>query len=324
MTKGLTLGKFYPLHLGHLKLIEFAKTQCDILFVLICASDTESIDGQTRLEWIKKSYNNCPNINPILLEYHESELPNTSVSSREVSQLWANKILSLIPDLNYIISSEPYGAYLAEYLQCETIFYDIARTITNISASLIRQHPLRYWDYIADSAKPYFVKKICIYGSESTGKSTLTVNLAQYFKTNYVPEMAREVIEKTEECTLSHLEQIASLHAKTILEKTPLSNKILIVDTDVNITNSYAKFLFNKELLIDDWIKQANTFDLYLFLDIDAPFVQDGTRLEKEDRLKLHFSHKQELASQKIDYILLSGDWDNRFQQAVDAIQKLL
>jgi HTH-type transcriptional repressor of NAD biosynthesis genes len=139
--------------------------------------------------------------------------------SREVSQLWANKILSLIPDLDYIISSEPYGAYLAEYLQCESIFYDIARTITNISASLIRQHPLRYWDYIADSAKPYFVKKICIYGSESTGKSTLTVNLAQYFKTNYVPEMAREVIEKQRNVRYHILNKLLVYTPKLYLKK---------------------------------------------------------------------------------------------------------
>ena len=38
------------------------------------------------------------------------------------------------------------------------------------------------------------IKKICLYGPESTGKSTLTIHLAEKFETTFVPEVAREML----------------------------------------------------------------------------------------------------------------------------------
>ena len=38
--------------------------------------------------------------------------------------------------------------------------------------------------------------KIVLYGPESTGKSTLAKQLAEYYKTDYVQEYAREYLQK--------------------------------------------------------------------------------------------------------------------------------
>lgn len=150
-------------------------------------------------------------------------------------------------------------------------------------------------DYLPDHVKGYFVKKICIVGSESTGKSTLTRLLAEKFTTVYVEEMARYIVSKTNEVIFEDLQAIANLHAQAITEKTMIANKLLFVDTDVNITQSYANYLFHKELKVDDRVQEANKFDLYLFLEPDCTFVQDGTRLEQDEREKLSESHKQQL-----------------------------
>ena len=40
------------------------------------------------------------------------------------------------------------------------------------------------------------IKKFVVIGPESTGKSTLCSQLAAYYKTNWVPEYAREYLEK--------------------------------------------------------------------------------------------------------------------------------
>ena len=39
-------------------------------------------------------------------------------------------------------------------------------------------------------------KRIVLFGPESTGKTTLAKKLAYHFQTNWVPEFAREYLEK--------------------------------------------------------------------------------------------------------------------------------
>ena len=323
MTRGLVLGKFYPLHVGHISLIEFSVTKCDELIILICASDRETIPGEIRLQWIQETFINNSNITPTLLNYSEQDLPNTSVSSKRVSQVWATKIQEILPSLDLVFSSEAYGDFLAEFLHCRHISFDGGRLMHKISSTDIRKNAFKYWDYIAPAAKPSFVKKVCIYGTESTGKSTLTKNLAAHYKTDFVPEVAREVINATDECTPQHLIVVATMQAKEIRSKIRTANKILFVDTDVNITRSYSKFLFGKELEVPVWIEELNQFDLYLYLDIDAPYVQDGTRLEKNRRDELNAFHKKQLADRSIEFELVTGDWTDRFERAVSIINKL-
>ncbi len=201
--------------------------------------------------------------------------------------------------------------------------FEPLRTTNNISASEIRQNIFKNWGYLANSAKPYFVKKVCICGTESTGKSILTEKLAIHFQTDFVSEMAREIIEETDECTEQHLKQIAELHAKAINNKLKTANKFLFVDTDINITCSYSKFLFAKELLVEKWIEEANQFDLYLYLENDAPYIQDGSRLDKQRRDKLNIFHKEELTNKRIKFELVTGNWQERFEKSVSLIYKL-
>lgn len=318
------LGKFNPLHLGHIALIEFAQDKCDELIVLICASEKETISGSTRVNWVKDCFKSNSKIRPILLNYLEAELPNTSISSKEVSTVWALKLKTLFPKIDIIFSSEIYGDYLADILECRHICFDIDRKAFNISSTEINSNVFKYWNFLPTSVRPFYVKKICIYGTESTGKSTITEKLANYFQTTFVPEMAREIIEETEECTETHLLQIAELHAKTINEKTKIANKLLFVDTDLNITSSYSQYLFRKMLFVDSWVEEANNFDLYLYLDNDAPFIQDGTRLDKQRRDELNISHKKQLINKGIKYQLVTGNWDERFEKSVEIVKRLL
>jgi HTH-type transcriptional repressor of NAD biosynthesis genes len=258
-----------------------------------------------------------------LLNYIEEELPNSSVSSKEISTIWASKLKTMFTKIDIIFSSEIYGNFLAEILKCKHICFDIDRKAFKISSSEINSNVFNHWNLLATSVKPFYVKKICLYGTESTGKSKITEKLANYFQTTFVPEMAREIIEETEECTEKHLLKIAELHAKTINEKVKTANKLLFVDTDLNITSSYSQFLFNKKLVVDSWVKEANNFDIYLYLDNDAPYIQDGTRLDKKRRDELNLSHKKQLSDKGINYHLVKGNWDERFEESIKIIKTL-
>jgi HTH-type transcriptional regulator, transcriptional repressor of NAD biosynthesis genes len=321
MMTGLVFGKFMPLHKGHLALIDFAASHCDKLYVVLCYTMQEPIDGVTRKEWLIKSLNEYSNVTLIPFAYDETILPNTSVSLREVSAAWATAFKQLVPDVMVVFTSEKYGDYIAEYLDIRHVMFDEHRLNIPVSANAIRKDPFLYWNLIADAAKPLFVKKVAIVGTESTGKTILTERLAAHFNTSYVPEMARQIIEETETCTLDHLYQVASLHAKTILEKLTDANKILFSDTDILITSSYAEFLFGHTLQVEPWITEANRFDLYLFLEPDCEYIQDGTRLSREKREELSRHHKQFFSKAGVNYISIdSTDWQERFDSAVDCI----
>lgn len=320
--KGLVLGKFMPLHTGHVAMIEFALQHCETVVVMLCVSDKEAISGDLRKSWLDTTFGNNDRVEVALVEYDEAVLPNSSVSSREISALWAAYIGEHFPGIGIFVSSEPYGDYMAEYLGIEHRCFDQERKLVPVSASAILGDPFLHWSYIAAAAKPWFVKKICISGSESTGKSTLTERLAHYFETAFVPEMAREVIETTEEVVFDDLLKIATLHAATIDERLPLANKILICDTDVNITKSYSKYLFNRPLIVPEWIDAANQFDLHLFLDTDCPYVQDGTRLSEAERNALSGYHEEQLRENGVAYVKIGGSWEERFEQAKAVIKE--
>jgi HTH-type transcriptional repressor of NAD biosynthesis genes len=325
MKRGLVIGKFMPLHKGHIALIDFALQHCDDLIVLVSASYDEPIWGSRRLEWVKETYKENNKVRPWLLNYDEAVLPNTSTSSEGVSRIWANYLQKELPPIDIIFASEPYGAYMGRFLNCESMIFDEPRKIVPVTATQIRDKPFAFWNFLADAAKPYFTKKICLLGTESTGKTTMAKRLAHHFHTVEVAEMARDILEHTNECTEDDLQRIAELHAKTINEKIKDANKILFVDTDLNTTRSYSHFLFDKDLEVPEWVEAANHFDLYIYLDVDAPYVQDGTRLNEADRNRLDESHKQELANHGIHYVLIQGDsWDERFEKAGKAVVQFI
>jgi len=316
MKRGLVFGKFMPLHVGHLALIDFATKHCDVLYVILCQTDKEPIGGSIRQQWLKKALEKRRSAMLIPFCYDEHELPNTSVASLQVSQLWSEAFRKLVGDVDVLFTSEDYGDYVAKFLGITHILFDKTRTLNPISSTEIRKNPCEFWEFIAEEARPYFVKKIAILGSESTGKSTLTEKLAEHYQTDFVSEAGRDIVGKTEECRFDDLSKIAELHAHKILTKTAHANKLLFIDTDLNITKSYSSFLFNRKLEVPPWIEEVNRSDLYLFLETDCPYVQDGTRTSEGQRNALSLSHKKILDKNGINYVTIGGTWEQRFMAA--------
>jgi HTH-type transcriptional repressor of NAD biosynthesis genes len=324
MKHGLIIGKFLPLHTGHLSLIDYGLQNCNHLTVVLCYHPQEPISGAQRLLWLQQSLRNYHNISLISYSYDPTELSDNSNYHPKAATAWAVVLKELVPHCHVIFTSEAYGEHVAKEMEIEHCLYDLRRNAFPVSGSDIRQSPISYWNYLPPAVRPFYVKKVCLSGSESTGKSTLAIRLAEHFHSIYVPEKARDILGHTNDCTPEHLVQIAEAQASAINSALMDAHKVLICDTDLNITRSYARFLFNKELNVSSWVEEANDFALHLFLETDCPYIQDGTRLSLKDREALSVSHKAVLQSRNLPFISIRGNWEERFQQCCKYIHALL
>lgn len=324
MNKGFVFGKFLPFHKGHEVMIRFALSQCDFLSVLVCASDKETISGEKRKEWIEKTFHTTQNIEFLVFDYNESEYPNSSESSRDISEKWAEAFKLFFPDYTTVITSEPYGYYVAEYMNIKHILFDINREKIPVAASKIRSDIFTYWNYLPDPVKSDMAIKIAILGTESTGKTTMVDMLSKHYNCTSVFEAGRDLIADSTDFRFDDLYVVADEHARRIRKAEKGLSPLIIIDTDIHITKSYAQFSFNRELIVKDVIYEANEADLYLYLKNDVPHIQDGTRMNEEGRNRLDVSHRKTLANHNIPIIEISGKWEERFEKAVKEIGKLI
>jgi HTH-type transcriptional repressor of NAD biosynthesis genes len=324
MVKAFVFGKFLPFHKGHEAMINFALAKCDFLTVLVCCSEKENISSSTRKKWIDKAFEKKKNIEIRTFNYLESELPNTSKSSESVSKIWADVFKKQLPDYSLLITSEEYGNFVAAFMNIQHIAFDIPKKHFPVSATAVRNNLFANWKFLPDSVKPDFAIKVAILGTESTGKTSLAEKLSKYFNCGLVLEAAREIIANSNNFSFDDLHLVASEHSnridKTILADSP----IVIIDTDIHTTKSYSRFTFQKELEISADIYNSNRANIYLYLNNDVEYLQDGTRLSEAERNLLDLSHRQVLKDHNIDIIEVKGDWNERFEKAVEQINKLI
>lgn len=324
MVKAFVFGKFLPFHRGHEALISFALTKCDFLSVLVCCDEEENIPGEVRKDWIETTFADANNIEVKVLHYDNRLLPNTSQTSTSVSELWSFEFRKHYPDYNLVITSEPYGELVAGFMGIKHLPFDLDKKQYPVSASVIRNDLFTNWHYLPAAVKPYFAIKVAILGTESTGKTTLTEQLAKHHNCSFVLEAGRELIPDSTKFTFEDLHLVAGEHAKRIDEAIMGDSPLIIIDTDIHITKSYARFNFDRDLPVDEDIYNTNKADLYLYLNNDAPYYQDGTRLNKIERDLLDRSHREVLTDHQIKLVEISGSWQTRFEQAVSKVLQLI
>jgi HTH-type transcriptional repressor of NAD biosynthesis genes len=257
-------------------------------------------------------------------QYDERLLPNTSETSASVSAVWAEQFKLLFPDHTILVTSEPYGDLVAEYMGITHIPFDMQKSRYPVSATKIRANLPDTWAYLPDSVKSFLVTKVVLLGTESTGKTTLTSRLADHFNTGAVMEAGRDIIADSNDFGINDLYLIAAEHASRIDRQATGKSPLLIIDTDIHITLSYGEYAFGTVLDIDKAIYESNRADLCLYLNNDVPYVQDGTRLGEDERNQLDLSHRRVLAKHGVAYEEIKGDWEERFEQAVVLIEQLM
>jgi HTH-type transcriptional regulator, transcriptional repressor of NAD biosynthesis genes len=319
--RGLFIGSFNPVHNGHIEVIKFALTQVETLTVLFCYEPDEKISTILRGQWLQSICREIGQGRIQIVEVCEPSLSYSKESSRAVSKAWAAYVSTKFGHFDTVFGSEKYVEYLAEYLNCKAQVFDSQRLKTPVSSTLIRNEPFTYWEHIPSVVRPFFVKKICFFGSESTGKSTMAQILSEHYQTEWVPEMARDIIGDRR-CELSDFPQIAYTQTCEVLRKTLTANKILLCDSDLIITELYARIYFNECPQIVLELQKIIHYDLYLFFEIDVPWVADGTRDlgDPEVRTRMRDLFKNALIERHIPFVTISGNWAERQAKAIEAI----
>jgi NadR type nicotinamide-nucleotide adenylyltransferase len=312
MKNGIIIGKFYPLHNGHLALINFGLKLVDELTVIVCDKQGQSIPAKVRADWIKEL---APKAKIMIVP---------DIGKDDDSQAWADYTLQFMgykPDC--VITSEAYGKTWAECLKTEHILFDQARNLVPICATKIRENPLASWEYLPPVVRAYFAKRICVIGAESTGTTTLAKDLADYYQTSWVPEFGRYYCEgkiksiNGSQWQSSELAFIAKQQNQTEDELVKCCNKLLICDTD-----SFATSVWHNRYL-NSWSKEvedlfnSRKIDYYLVTDTDIPFVQDGVRDSEHLRTDMHRTFIEELGKKDKEFTVLSGSREQRLKQAI-------
>ena len=142
------------------------------------------------------------------------------------------------------------------------------------------------------------IKKICFYGPESTGKSTMARHMAEIYKTEFVPEVSREIVTSNN-FTVEDIIKIGHTQTVRILEKTKTANKILFCDTDLITTQIYCRHCLKVMPPILFELEKLIKYDLYFLFEPDVPWVADGLRDLSEKRKEMFEVFKRELDKKK-------------------------
>lgn len=328
MKKGFVFGKFYPFHNGHKAMIDFALSQEGVenLTVMVCIEKFDLIRNE-RVQWIRETYQNDSRVEVIPFYYDESEYPSTSEADKDISKKWSEVFIEWFKESDYefFVSSEPYGEYIEEYTGFKHILYDINRNNVPISGTEIRGNVYANWEHLPLATKRYFHLKVCLLGTESTGKTVLSEYLAKRYKANLVRETGRDIVQSSETFTFDDLDKIVKAQT-SLLQNLDIENYWLtILDTNLYTTISYGYFQYGKmykPLNVDYTYHEA---DLNIYLSKDIPFVQDGTRFDYEKRNRLDRCHRYILSDSKVQYEeIYSCSYGERKNEAVELIDNLI
>lgn len=318
--RGLIVGKFYPPHRGHRHLIDTARAQVDDLTVIVCGKEGEVPSGELRADWLEEIHTD---VRVMLID---------DTYDAQDSRIWAENCvrwLGRAPDV--VFTSEDYGDEFARHLGCRHVQVDRARAAVPVSGTRVRANPLDCWEFLEPPVRGFYAARICVVGAESTGKTTLSQDLARHFKTVWVPEYGREyskhklAAEGGYDFRSEEFAHIAARQCELENEAARRANKVLICDTDAFVTSIWhRRYMGARAPVVEEIAARHRRPDLYILTDIDTPFEQDGTRDGEHIREWMHEVFIEELRAQGRYFRSVSGARDERLRQSVGYIEELL
>ncbi len=320
--RGLVVGKFCPLHRGHMLVIDAALAACDEVFVISYTKPAfEGCASDKRQTWLHALY---PDVTALVLSDSASlTLPHNDAPDAQHRAFvgWVcTNLLGITVDA--VFTSEDYGdGFAASLSRCfrapvQHVCVDKARSAVPISGTAIRADPYAARAFLAPAVYASFVNRVAILGGESSGKTSLAQALAARLGTVWVPEYGRERwVEQDGKLAFADMLAIAQTQVARETALVQHAKRWLLCDTTPLTTLCYSRELFGRANPRLEALAQR-TYDTILLCAPDFPFIQDGTRRDTEFRTRQHDLYQSVLERDQIPYIVLAGPLEQRVRHA--------
>ncbi|MFC4652536.1 nicotinamide-nucleotide adenylyltransferase [Lactococcus nasutitermitis] len=352
---GVVFGTFAPLHIGHQQLIYKALMVNDSALLVVSGSDGDRGDKiglslEKRFRYLREAYNDELNLRVALL--NENGMPEYPLGWKEWTKAFIGVMReSIVEEFESVtftiyVSEAEYVSELEKLLPKNCSVEIENRQDISISATEIRQEPMKHWDKINRVFRRHFTKKVLIAGSASTGKSTLVRRLARSLNAPFSEEYARLYEEKA---NITDEELTVSDYANFILGQSaanyreicsPSNSGITFFDTDAIVTQTYADLYLSKvenEQLKDlfELTIAKESFDLILVIPPVTVYIDDGFRNMEWEESRQEYHNKLMALFIKYGFenkiVLLDAQGKTpqegfylRYKQAIEAISTRL
>lgn len=349
---GVVFGTFAPLHQGHLDLIMQAKKECDGGCIVIVDGRDGDRGGKgmplkLRYRYVREFFAD----DDLVAVYAIDE---TELGIEAYPNGW-DKFIGEVERIFDLATEEGSSVfYVSEdeyYEHLDKLGYSVVkldRELNPISATMIRENPIKHWDKITFPFRRVFSKNILICGTASEGKTTLTKDLGKYFNAPYSHEYARDYMEESyiSEWELDGADYMAFLDGQYQMNKklinSPSNQGIFFADSDSMTTRMYAEYYckdpelelteseFEEIAVAADAITKKCRWDKIYLLCPHGVFVDDHTRymaFSGEDE-------RRELFEILCNNIKASGNWDkvtilyggywNNFKKIIEEVKEIM
>jgi HTH-type transcriptional regulator, transcriptional repressor of NAD biosynthesis genes len=273
---GLIFGKFYPLHCGHIYMIEKASSEVDELHVMLGCEMIRDLklfeqshmprqpQVADRLHWLQETFRHRSSIYIHVLDETGIEpYPNGWLD-------WSNRVKSILMEKgitpNIIFTSELNDVELHQYyFNCAVKLVDQNRNYINISATQIRKAPYQHWQYIAKAAQPFLVKRICIIDDKGAGH--LAKQFANIYNTTFIDSRDHDYFNYKNDICLDVSQQqdfiqFALLYAQRLNQAAQYANRYLFTDLNFVRLQTYFEQKFGYQHSLINELNNHYDFDI--------------------------------------------------------------
>ena len=334
---GLVVGKFAPLHRGHVKVIEAAIATCDRVVIISYSSrEFPGCDAASREGWLAATFP-CATRLVVTTEWLAglggrgglpARLPGDDAPDdvhRDFVARLCDAVLGV--SIDAVFTSEAYGpglaAWLTRYRQAHDstvpatvhVGVDPGRREHPVSGTALREDPWGHWAYLPAPVARSLVKRVVFLGGESTGKSTMARRMAAQFETDYVAEYGRELWEaRGGNRAYDDLLAIATEQLRRESAGRDGARAFLFCDTSPLTTLFYSRHLFSRaEPLLEELATRA--YDHVFLCEADFAFEQDGTRSGVEFQALQQDWYRRELKARGVAFHSLGGSVAERIER---------
>jgi nicotinamide riboside kinase len=164
---------------------------------------------------------------------------------------------------------------------------------------------------------------IVLTGPESSGKTTLAIELSNYWQAPLVPEVSRDYLKQKTSYQQHDLLEIAKQQYKEELSAISSCSGKVVCDTDLLVIMIWSEVKYGH---CDSWIyktfeksiKQKSLSRFYYLCDYNIPWQDDPLRENPNNRDELFDLYLEKIRGYGLSHSIVKGSPQERLQQVLN------